>query len=83
MILKTTEEQAKRVHQLVREQCANCVDGNCLFLDDGEEHTCVQFLSLYGIYCKYFNNAVLTTDKELYQEIANQNKFENETEERK
>ena len=32
MILKTTEEHAKRVHQLVRKQCANCVDGNCLLL---------------------------------------------------
>lgn len=64
MILKTTEEQAKRVHQLVREQCANyCIDGNCLLMDDGEEHTCVQLLSLYGIYCKYFNNAVLPADK--------------------
>jgi len=41
MILKTMEEQAKQVHQLVRKQCANCIDGNCLLMDDGEEHTCV------------------------------------------
>jgi len=77
MILKTTKKQARRVHQLVLEQCANCVDGNCLLLDDGESHQCVPFISIYGIYCKYFNNAVLPVDRKLYQEIANQNKSEN------
>lgn len=73
MILKTTEEQAKRVYQLVRKQCANCVDGNCLLLDGGENHKCVQLISIYGIYCKYFGNSVLPADKELHQEITNQN----------
>jgi len=73
MNLKTTEGQAKRLHQLARKQCANCVYGNCLLLDDGESHQCVQLISIYGIYCKYFENTVLTADKELYEQIIKQN----------
>lgn len=46
-----------------------CVDGNCLLLDDGEEHACVQCISRYGIYCNYFKNAVLPADRELFAEI--------------
>lgn len=36
---KITEAQVEPVRRLVRSGCCNCVDGNCLLLDDGEEQT--------------------------------------------
>lgn len=42
-MMKITPKQAEKVHRLVASLCANCdEDGNCLLLDDGEEHKCVQ-----------------------------------------
>ena len=76
MIFKITPKQAERIHRLVKELCANCIDGNCLLLDDGKEHKCVQLISLYGIYCNCFLKAVLPAEKELYEEILKQNKLE-------
>ena len=73
-MLKITPRQAERVNRLVSELCANCdQDGNCVLLDDGEAHRCVQLISVYGIYCNYFKNAVLTADKELHEEMKKQN----------
>ena len=70
-MLKITPKQAERVNRLVSELCANCdQDGNCILLDDGEAHRCVQLISVYGIYCNY---AVLPADKELHEEIKKQN----------
>ena len=63
-MLKITSKQADKVHRLVKEQCANCDEnGNCILLDDGEAHRCVQLISIYGIYCNYFKNAVLQATK--------------------
>ena len=73
-MLKITPWQAERVNRLVLELCANCdQDGNCILLDDGEAHRCVQLISVYGIFCNYFKNAVLPADKALYEEIRKQN----------
>ena len=73
-MLKITPKQAERVNRLVLELCANCdQDGNCILLDDGEAHRCVQLISVYGIYCNYFKNTVLPADKELHEEIQKQN----------
>ena len=73
-MLKITPKQAERVNRLVSELCANCdQDGNCVLLDDGEAHRCVQLISVYGIYCNYFKNAVLPADKALYEQIPKQN----------
>ena len=73
-MLKIRSKQAERVNRLVLELCANCdQDGNCVLLDDGEAHRCVQLISVYGIYCNYFKNAVLPADKELNEEIQKQN----------
>ena len=73
-MLKITPKQAERVNRLVSELCAICdQDGNCVLLDDGEAHRCVQLISVYGIYCNYFKNAVLPADKALYEEIRKQN----------
>lgn len=63
MILKIKANQVSKVHRLVRELCANCIDGNCLQLDDGEKHKCVQFLCISGICCNYFKRAVLPANK--------------------
>ena len=75
MILKLTAKQATKVRRLARRECCNCVDGNCLLLDDGEECKCVQLISRYGIYCNYFRKAVLPGEKELYEEILQQNRI--------
>ena len=40
---------------------------NCLLLDNGETHTCVQLISKYHIFCNHFKDAVLPLDKELYR----------------
>ena len=77
MTLKTMPLQAKRIRQLARKLCCNYFDGNCLFLDNGDTHKCVQLISMYGIYCNYFMNAVLPADKELYEKILQKNKSKN------
>ena len=73
MILKLNSKQSAKVRKLARKECCNCVDGNCLLLDDGEPCRCVQLISRYGIYCKCFSMAVLPASKELYEEILQQN----------
>ena len=72
MVLKLTAKQSAKVRKLARRECCNCVDGNCLLLDYGEECKCVQLISRYGIYCNYFRKAVLPADKKLYKEILQQ-----------
>ena len=73
MVVKITPKQRAKINALVRKSCCNCYKGNCLLLDDGEETKCVQPISRYGIYCKYFMTAVLPAEKELYEEILRQN----------
>ena len=75
MILKLTAKQSAKVRRRVRRECCNCVDGNCLLLDDGESCQCVQLISRYGINCNYFLKAVLPAEKILYEEILQQNNY--------
>ena len=70
------EEQVEPVRQLARNKCCNCVNGNCLLLDDGEEQTCVQLICSKAIYCWHFRDAVLPANKELYGQIIKQNEME-------
>lgn len=63
-----TEAQFRRAKKLIRKLCANCENGNCLLLDDGEVCVCPQLIS-YTLLCRYFRAAVLPTDKALYDEI--------------
>ena len=64
-MLKITPKQADMVHRLVKEQCANCDEnGNCILL-----------ISIYGIYCNYFKEAVLPGNQELNAQIKKQNKL--------
>lgn len=69
MLIEIKAGQFRKVSRLVRRECCNCMDGNCLLLDDGETHTCVQLISKYHIFCNHFKNAVLPFDKELYREL--------------
>ena len=73
MIVPINPEQAEQINALVRSSCANCQDGCCLLLDDGDSHPCVQLLSVSEICCRYFLKAVLPTNEKLYAEII-QNK---------
>jgi len=63
-----TEAQFRKAKKLIRKLCANCDDGNCLLLDDGEVCVCPQLIS-YTLLCRYFRAAVLPTDAELYAEV--------------
>ena len=75
-MIKLTPNQAVCVRRMVRKLCANCdEDGNCLLLEDSESQRCVQLISRYGLYCKYFKNAVLPADQRLLAEITEHNKF--------
>ncbi|WP_316637808.1 cysteine-rich VLP protein [uncultured Ruminococcus sp.] len=69
MIVPIKTEQAERVNALVRSSCANCQDGCCLLMDDGDSYPCVQLLSVSGICCRYFLTSVLPTDDKLYSQI--------------
>ena len=69
MVIKINSQQSRKINALIRRLCCNCVSGNCLMLDDGEEHNCVQLISKYGIYCNYFLTSVLPADKELFAEV--------------
>lgn len=54
MVLKITEELSDRVNRIVRHSCCNCIDDNCLLLDYGEEHSCVQLISKYAFTATIF-----------------------------
>lgn len=69
MLIDIKKGQFRKISRLVRRECCNCMDGNCLLLDDGETHSCVQLISKYHIFCNYFKNVVLPLDNELYQEL--------------
>lgn len=69
MTIKINPQQSRKINALIRQLCCNCVNGNCLLLDDSEEHNCVQLISKYGVYCNYFKNAVLPADKELFADV--------------
>ncbi len=69
MTVKINSQQSRKINALIRRLCCNCVNGNCLLLDDGEEHSGVQLISKYGVYCNYFKNAVLSANKELFADV--------------
>ncbi len=58
-------ETRRKVNALIRKQCCNFDNGNCILLDNGDVCPCPQTIS-YSLICKWFKNAVLPTDKELY-----------------
>ncbi len=60
--------QRRRANALIRRECCNYDNGNCILLDDGEECVCVQSIS-YSVCCAWFRHAVLPLDKPLEAEI--------------
>ena len=69
MTVKINSQQSRKINALIRRLCCNCVNGNCLLLDDGEEHSGVQLISKYGVYCNYFKHVVLSANKELFADV--------------
>ena len=67
--IELTPSQRRRCNRLIKRLCANYDDGNCLLLDDGEPCVCPQTIS-YSLLCRYFHNAVLPAEKELYADIS-------------
>ena len=47
---RLSPQQSRRVNALIRKECCNCFDGNCILLDDGESCVCPQLISVssYG-----------------------------------
>ena len=76
MVLRITKQQERAIRYLARRRCANYRKGNCLLLDGLEERSCVQLLCSSGIFCRYFQDAVLPGEKELYTQILKQNNKE-------
>ena len=72
--IELTPSQRRQCNRLIKRLCANFDDGNCLLLDDGEPCVCPQTIS-YSLLCRYFRNAVLPADKELYTEIFKQRTY--------
>ena len=75
MLIEIKTGKFNRVSGLIKKNCCNCMDGNCLLLDDGETHSCVQLISKYHIFCNYFKDVVLPLDKELYEELLHGNDY--------
>ena len=76
MVLHITQQQEGSISNLARRRCANYAVGNCMLLDGLVERTCVLLLCSSGIYCRYFQNAVLSIEKDLYTQILKQNNEE-------
>ena len=65
---RLTPQQSRKVNALIKKTCCNCMGGNCILLDDGDECVCPQLIS-YSLLCRWFQNAVLPADKLLYAEL--------------
>ena len=68
-MIRLTEKQYRAVKRMTRAACANNDCGHCLLLDNGEACVCVQSIS-YSLLCRYFREAVLPADRQLYGEIT-------------
>ncbi len=67
-LYEMTPSQQRQAAKMIQKYCCNCEKGNCILLDDGDEHTCPQRIS-YTIGCRWFRNAVLPIFPELEAEI--------------
>ena len=67
-LYRMTPAQRKQANALIRRECCNYEDGNCMPLDDGDTHTCPQTIS-FSVCCKWFRWAVLPLDGTLEAEI--------------
>ena len=67
-IKRLSPRQSRKVNTLVKKECCNCENGNCILLDDGDTCVCPQLIS-YSLLCKWFRIAVLPLDKLLFAEL--------------
>lgn len=68
-IIRMTKPQLNKANALIRRHCCNCVDSNCILLDDGEPCLCPQMLT-YSLICNWFRSAVLPDSPALQNEIV-------------
>ena len=74
--LNLNSRSFREVTKLIKSQCCNYHQGNCLLLDDADTHTCPQIITPSHIICKYFFEAVLPGNKTLMQSIKEQTSIE-------
>lgn len=67
-LYRMTPAQRKQANALIRRECCCYEDGNCMFLDDGDIHTCPQTIS-FSVCCKWFRWSVLPQIGTLEAEI--------------
>ena len=67
-LYRMTPAQRKQAASLIRRECCNCENGDCIALDDGDTCTCPQTVS-FSVCCKWFRWAVLPLDGTLEAEI--------------
>lgn len=67
-LYRMTPTQRKQANALIRRECCCYEDGNCMFLDDGDTHTCPQTIS-FSVCCKWFRRSVLPQIGTLEAEI--------------
>ena len=65
---RMTPTQRKQANALIRRECCNFENGNCIALDDGEPCACPQAIS-FSVCCKWFRRAVLPLAGTLEAEI--------------
>lgn len=68
--LKLNPQLFEKVSTLIKTQCCNFYEDNCLLLDDGNTHTCPQLTTPSHIICRYFLACVLPGDKTLLNRIT-------------
>ena len=54
-LYRMTPAQRKQANALIRRECCNYEDGNCMLLDDGDTCACPQTAS-FSVCCKWFQN---------------------------
>lgn len=68
-MIRLSQKQSRRVNALIRRECCNYDNGNCLLLNDGETCVCPQTIT-YSLLCTWFRSSVLPLDKELLTELS-------------
>ena len=68
--LKLNPQLFSEVADLIKTQCCNRYEDNCLLLDDGDSHTCPQLITPSHIICRYFLESVLPGNKALLKRIT-------------
>lgn len=67
--IRMNENQFNQAKKLIRKNCCNFSQGNCLNLDNGESCGCAQMLTR-TVVCKWFREAVLPMDEKLHSELV-------------